>query len=202
MKKILFIAVGLMSLLGISSCDATSKYLETEEFYPYCFKVKDATTIQILGVDNLNVAELEKTDWEIIAQTEAFLSGSQPLLVTESNCQIYYADKNSERSTLGTNADPLYENEGNTLTVVVRGLTTLYTYLGKEVKLQCISPIVLKTEISVKESYDSPFIQKGTITYSLMAHDTICLAQKDMPYTIGTPEGYLKLNRIPNETDE
>lgn len=180
MKKILSMIVGLMSLLGlVSSCDDASKFMETEEFLPYCYIVKDATTIQIMGSGGLVIAEIEKTDWELFVQREGYYFGNEPLTIENDGKFMVDGDgKNSLKLYLKTN----YENRP--LTVAISGFLQPYTYMGEQVNLESLSSFNLIANVVVEETQDNPFYQKGQIKYSLMAEDTICVAQKSMPFSI------------------
>ncbi len=218
MKQLLIAIVGLMSLLGlVSSCEQdTSTYKKTEEFYPYCYLIKDATTIQVMGVDQLCVAEKEKTDWEIIGQVEMSFTGSQSLQILGEN--VYrITDEDMDNNTLKlnfqTNADDIAEDlededdeeDGesvNVLTIVVKGFLEPYTYMGKELQLGCFTPLKVEIDISIEEKDETVFWEKGNVIYTLKTFDGIVLTTKKVPYTIATIEGYRKHLNIEVKEEE
>ena len=186
MKKILVIAVGLMSLLGVlSSCDDKSEFIETEEFVPYCYLVKDATTIQIVGYKSLVIEEKEKTDWQLFVPFSLDFLGNKPLELEETEFELFdYMEKNSAQIDVSTNmTDKPFEQD---ISFAVGGLLQSYTYMGEEQKLECFSPLMVKLEVVVDSlnAIESSFYQDGKVIFSLMAKDTICLVQKSVPFTV------------------
>lgn len=186
MKQILFIAVGLMSLLGVlSSCDDKSEFIETGEFVPYCYLVKDATTIQIVGYKSLVIEEKEKTDWQLFVPFSLDFLGNKPLELEETEFELFdYMEKNSAQIDVSTNmTDKPFEQD---ISFAVGGLLQSYTYMGEEQKLECFSPLMVKLEVVVDSlnAIESSFYQDGKVIFSLMAKDTICLVQKSVPFTV------------------
>lgn len=190
MKKILFIAVGLMSLLGMLSCDDSSTFIETEEFYPYGFFVKDATTIQIVGYKFLVIEETEKTDWNLYVQYHLPFIGSEPLQIRENEINLMeFCDKNSVQVDIETNMEN--EDFSQDLSFAVSGLQHSYTYMGEQRQLMCLSLLKVKVNIIVDETSNEPmFHEKGHIEYTLTANDSICLVQKSVPFETGPLEYY------------
>ena len=189
MKQLLIAIVGLMSLLGlVSSCEQdTSTYKKTEEFYPYCYIIKDATTIQVMGVDQLCVAEKEKTDWEIIGHTLK--------LNFQTNADNIAEDLEDE--------DDEEDGESvNVLTIVVKGFLEPYTYMGKELQLDCFTPLKVEIDISIEEKDETVFWEKGNVIYTLKTFDGIVLTTKKVPYTVATIEGYRKHLNIEVKEEE
>lgn len=186
MKQILVIAVGLMSLLGVlSSCDDKSEFMETGEFVPYCYMVKDATTIQIVGYKSLVIEETEKTDWQLFVPFSLDFLGNKPLELEETEVELFdYMEKNSAQIDISTNMmDNPFEQD---ISFAVGGLLQSYTYMGEEQKLECFSPLMVKLEVVVDSlnSIETSFYQDGKVIFSLMANDTICLVQKSVPFTV------------------
>jgi len=204
MKKIFYVIGGLMSLLGLflfSSCDDYSTFNETEEFAPYFYTVKSATTIQIMGPKGLVVAEKAKNDWEVIVQGERVFFGSESLqlegegripltaeMMEKNSCELDILTNTENRLTDEYNID----GQSNVLTVVLKGFLEPYTYLGKEISLNCADPLMLTTKVNVKRQLKDPFYEEGTIHYSLETLNGIVLAENDVNYTVSTEEGYEK----------
>lgn len=183
MKKILIIAaVGFMSLLGMSSCDDKSEFMETEEFVPYCFMVKDATTIQVVGYKSLVIEETEKTDWQLYVPFSLPFFGHEPLEIEQTEISLLdYIEKNSVQLDIKTNFGEGLEQD---ISFAVGGLLYPYTYMGQEQKLECITPLKVTLEVKVDSLSEDPFYEKGTIVFSLIAKDDICLVQKEVPFDV------------------
>ena len=197
MKKILFIAVGLMSLLGMSSCDDKSTFIETEEFAPYCYVIKDETTIQVVGYKSLIIEEMQKTDWQLYVQFSLSFTGDEPLRVEENEINLAeYNDKKSVQLDVETNL--LFGDYTQNLSFAVGGLLQPYTYMGEEVQLMCVSSLKVKIDIeveSITEDPAEPFYEKGMVVISLVANkDNICLAQKSVPFEVASMEYYRELS--------
>jgi hypothetical protein len=201
MKKIFYVIGGLMSLLGLFSCDDYSTFYETEEFAPYFYTVKSATTIQIMGPKGLVVAEKAKNDWEVIVQGERVFFGSESLqlegegripltaeMMEKNSCELDILTNTENRLTDEYNID----GQSNVLTVVLKGFLEPYTYLGKEISLNCADPLMLTTKVNVKRQLKDPFYEEGTIHYSLETLNSTVLAENDVNYTVSTEEGYEK----------
>ena len=201
MKKFFYVIGGLMSLLGLFSCDDYSTFYETEEFAPYFYTVKSATTIQIMGPKGLVVAEKAKNDWEVIVQGERVFFGSESLqlegegripltaeMMEKNSCELDILTNTENRLTDEYNID----GQSNVLTVVLKGFLEPYTYLGKEISLNCADPLMLTTKVNVKRQLKDPFYEEGTIHYSLETLNSTVLAENDVNYTVSTEEGYEK----------
>jgi len=191
----------LLGLFLFSSCDDYSTFNETEEFAPYFYTVKSATTIQIMGPKGLVVAEKEKNDWEVIVQGERVFFGSESLqlegegripltaeMMEKNSCELDILTNTAERLTDEYNID----GQSNVLTVVLKGFLEPYTYLGKEISLNCADPLMLTTKVNIKQQMQDPFFEEGTIHYSLETLNGIVLAENDVNYTVSTEEGYEK----------
>ena len=193
MKKIKIMTVGLMSLLSLAlvSCDDTSTFNETEEFEPYCYIVKDAETIQVLGPKNLVIGETSKTDWNLYVQESVVLLGDTPLKITDEDGDIDLVEinGNSGQIDIETNMEDLELNNGDTqeqvLSIAVSGLKHQYTYMGNTIDLICLYPFKVRIEIITKELQETPFNQTGEIKYSLMTGpNNIVLAEKTTPFEV------------------
>lgn len=197
MKKILFIAVGLMSLLGLSSCDDKSTFIETEEFAPYCFVVKDESTIQVVGYKSLIIEEMQKTDWQLYVQFSLPFTGDEPLKLKENEIDLLeYNDKKSIQLDVETNL--MFGDYTENLSFAVSGLLQPYTYMGEEVQLMCMSQLKVKIDVeveSITEDPAEPFHEKGMVVISLVANkDEICLAQKSVPFEVSSMGYYRELS--------
>lgn len=191
MKKILFATLGLMSLLGLSSCDDTSTFNETEEFEPYGYIVKDAETIQVLGKKNLVIGETSKTDWGLYVQERITFFGDAPLKITDEDgdVELFDIDGNSGQIDIETNMVDIKLNNGETqeqvLSIAVSGLKYQYMYMGKTVDLICLYPFKVRVQIISNNVQDSPFNQMGEVRYSLMTTaNNIVLAEKTTPFEV------------------
>lgn len=189
MKKILLFAALLIGLLGLSSCNDKSTFMETEEFMPYCYAVKDANTIQVLGYKSLVIEEVEKSNWQLYVQYSLPFIGNEPLKIENSEINLMeYNDKNSVQLDLYTNmSNDTLDQE---VSFAVGGLLHQYTYMGEEQQLTCISSLKVKVDIVVGQLTDNPFFEKGEVVYSLLASDSICLARKNVPFIVASTEYY------------
>ncbi|MBQ8481614.1 MAG: hypothetical protein IJ532_03685 [Alphaproteobacteria bacterium] len=183
MKKFLFVTLGLIGLLGLSSCDDKSTYQENEEFLPIGFLVKDATTIQIIGPRNLVIDELEKTDWALYVQNYRAFAGQEPLELKETEVDLYLFNK--REIEVETNYDDL--------SVAVGALKYPYTYLGEQQMLECFSPLKIKMEIVSEEMQSSPFFQKGNVKFILVSRsidteEEIILVEKKLGFEVASEE--------------
>lgn len=183
MKKILFLIVGLISLLGLLSCDK-SVFAESDEFAPACFVVNGESTIKVLGPNGLVIEETEKTDWQLYVQYDMSFIGTTPLEVLNDSIVIDDIEHNSLQLDIETN------NE-DCLFIALSGLMHRYTYLGNEVMLSCFSPLCVKVKLITEEMEETPlFHQKGRIEYSLVANHNITLVKKEQRFTMASIEYY------------
>lgn len=179
MKKLfLFAVVGLMSLLGVSmlsSCDDKSTFMETGEFAPEFYLIKDETHISVIGTKDLVIEEAEKTDWEIYVPFKLVMSSKKPLEMVDTI--IFIDNKGTKEEELHTNAQ--------TFSIAIGGLTYSYTYMGEQRKLLCNSALAARAVIQEDEAKRSsdPFHEEGIIILTLESDD-IVLARKEMPFTV------------------
>lgn len=191
MKKILFFAVGLMSLLGglLSSCDDKSSFIEEEEFAPYGFFVKDAENIKIVGFKGLVIEDMAKSDWQLFVPFDVPFIGTEPLLLTRYEFLIT-STKFTEQVDIETNMQPI-GNEEQEIPFAVGGISQSYTYMGEKLDLSCLSSLKVIVKVVKEETSENPyFMEKGYLDFSFVANDTICLVQKEVPYTVAPAEYY------------
>ena len=175
MKKILFAVVGLMSLLGMLSCDDKSTFMETGEFAPEFYLIKDETHISVIGTKALVIEEAEKTDWEIYVPFTLVMSSKKPLEMVDT--LIFIDNKGTKEEELRTSAQ--------TFSIAIGGLTYSYTYMGEQRKLLCNSALAVRAVIQEDEAKRSndPFHEEGIIILTLESDD-IVLVRKEMPFTV------------------
>lgn len=183
MKKILFFAVvGLMSLLGIgmlSSCDDKSTFVETDEFAPEYYVIKDSTHISVIssGTSGLVIEEAEKTDWDIYVPFKGEFCLNKPLELAESDSLVFIYSKTTKEIEISTN--------GGQFSVAVGGLTYGYTYMGEQLRLFCASALAIRVEIQedVSKREENPFHEEGKIVLTLESDDFV-LSRKEMPFEV------------------
>lgn len=170
MKKILFLLLGLMSLVGLSSCEDEFTYDNSKNFLPVGYLPKtpakeeigenlnfEVTTFQVLGMRGLVFDEFEKSDWRIISPASISIRGTKPLTLQE---RVYTI----------TSDDPLLEVETNyeSIPVTIGNAKVTYSYMGQELELQPLEDmkltVSLKEDIRKEEPY---FIQYGSVEFTL-----------------------------------
>ena len=181
MKKIfLFAIVGLMSLLGgllLSSCDDKSTYMETGEFAPECYLIKDESHISVIGTRDLVIEEAEKTDWDIYVPFKNILASNSPLEVVDTLIFIFSNRSPTEEVEIPTSA--------GTFTVAVSGLTYNYTYMGEQLRLICNSPLAIRAEVQedISKRENNPFHEEGKIILTLES-EAFTLIRKEIPFEV------------------
>jgi len=182
MKKILLMTVWLMSLLGVlslSSCDDKSTFVETDEFAPEYYVIKDDTHISVIGsgTSGLVIEEAEKTDWDIYVPFKCDFGLDKPLEITEADSLVFIYSKTTKEIEISTNAGPF--------SVAVGGLTYGYTYMGEQLRLFCASALAIRAEIQedVSKREENPFHEEGKIVLTLESEDFV-LSHKEMPFEV------------------
>jgi hypothetical protein len=192
MKKVLIIAGGLMSLLGMllfSSCDDKSTFIEEEEFAPYGYVVSGVETVKIVGYKGLIIDDVGKSDWQLYVPFREDFIGNEALALTRNEFSITL-EKNTEQIDIETNMEPI-AGEDQEIPFALGGLTQPYTYMGEQVQLLCLSPLKVTVEIvQLEVSNDPYYYEEGHLDFSLVANDSICLLQKIVPYRVAPVEFY------------
>ena len=167
-RNLVFLLFGLMSLIGISSCEDKIVTQEEPEFMPYGYQPKApetnelgelpiVTSFQILGYKNLVISEFEKDDWKIIVPDQFLCRGNQPLKVT-TPVEVTNFRKVLE---IPTNYEELPVAFGNT--------TVPYEYMGQTTMLEPIGEVELFLTIEEEFKQEQPiFIQYGYIKVRLI----------------------------------
>ena len=168
MKRILFFAIGIMSLVVMSSCEDHFAYDEEKQFMPLAYEAKGdedgnadwvATSLSVLGIKGLVFDEIDKTDWKIITQSSFIVGASEELAI---NGSIFPIENDAgDLLTIPTNYDGILVTLGNT--------KVTYTYMGKEITLQPVDG--LKLSVRLEENYraeDPLFVQTGYVVFRLL----------------------------------
>lgn len=182
MKKILFLLLGLMSLVGLSSCEDEFTYDSEKNFLPIGYmpksptqqelegdeELKEVTTFQILGMRGLVFDEVEKSDWRIISPAEIDLDGTEPLKIEEKAIEI---DDFDTLLDIDTNYGGIPITFGNA--------KLTYQYMNQEMELIPLDDVWLTVNLIEKNCQKDPFFfQSGEIEFDLLIGYTLIKRHK------------------------
>ena len=172
-KKILLL--GLISLVGLSSCEDKFTYDKEKSFVPIGYSPKvpkisgtedvlsEVTTLQVLGLEGLVFDEIEKTDWKIITPSEFSVKGKEPLSIGNNVLEFGMKIPNSLLE-IGTNYGALPVVFGNT--------TVSYQYAKQDIELDPLDEVRLLINIKESERQETPtFFQYGELEFVLTIGD-------------------------------
>lgn len=171
MKKKKILLLGLISLVGLSSCEDKFTYDKEKEFIPVGYSPKvpkisgtedvlsEVTTLQVLGLKGLVFDEIEKADWKIITPSEFSVKGKEPLSIGDNVFEFGMEIPNS-----------LFEIETNygALPVALGNTTVSYQYAGQDIELDPLGEVRLTVIIKENERKETPyFFQYGELEFVL-----------------------------------
>ena len=165
MKKILFLFLGLISLVGLCSCEDKFTYISENEFIPLGYQpkvenldeidnTKDViTTFQIKGVKDLVIEEFEKDDWKILTTDQRLLVGNEPMKVYD---RIVEVDNFNNVIDVPTNY--------GTIPIAFMNTVVSHDYMGKTMILQPLGKVNITITVEEVNKQTSPiFMQYGYI---------------------------------------
>jgi hypothetical protein len=169
MKKTAIMALGLMSLLALSSCEDKFSYIGENQFLPIGYQMKspekydeESSTVQVMGIKKLIFDEFEKSDWKIVTQPNVIIRGDHPL---EFSKKIYKIEDINDILDLDTN----FEEK---IPLAFTNTLVTYQYLGEETILEPLDEEGFLLQVSVEEEKrvddGQIFTQVGYIVYRLM----------------------------------
>ncbi len=174
MQKILFLLLGLMSLVGLSSCE--DKFVYNEEFDPLGYLPKmpplddddpksitqEVTTLQILGPKGLVVDQIEKDDWKIITPASLSFRGTEPLQLEK---RVFEFEEDIPRTIMEVNTN----YAGETIPIAFGNTKVVYQYMGQDVELIPLGDVRLIFNIvEIDRKQGEYFAQFGEIEISLL----------------------------------
>jgi len=172
MKKKKILLLGLISLVGLSSCEDKFIYDKEKEFVPIGYlpkepKVTDIkddlgeiSTFQIMGLRGLVFDEVKKDDWKVITQSDLNLSGTEPLKLEQNIFELGMKFPTSSALEIATNYGEIPVAFANT--------TLIYQYMGHDIELPPLNEVRLTVIIKENERKETPyFFQYGELEFVL-----------------------------------
>ena len=197
MKRILFLLLGLMSLVGLSSCEDKFVYDEEKEFIPLGYLPKrpplddedpesitrEVTTLQILGPKGLVVDQIEKDDWKIITPASLSFRGTEPLQLEK---RVFEFEEDIPRAIMDVNTN----YAGETIPIAFGNTKVMYQYMGQDVELIPLGDVRLIFNVVEKDRRQGEyFTQFGDIEISLMI-DYLVVKKHTISFVVLDPRIY------------
>lgn len=170
-KNLVFLLFGLMSLIGISSCEDKIITQDENEFAPLGYQAKTinledidednpnflVTTFQVKGVKDLVISEFEKDDWKILTTDQKVYTGSEPMKLGQNRIVI-------------NNFNKVIDVPSNYGDIPIAFLNTVvsYDYMGQTVILKPLEEVDITIVVEEISKEISPiFVQLGYIHITL-----------------------------------